>query len=256
MADKDLRERLWCGETLIGSIVSVASADVAEAMSLVGFDFLWIEAEHAPLSFTDVQMLIQAVGGQVPCLVRIPENAEVWFKKALDTGCDGLVVPQVKTADDARRAVRCAYYPPLGERSVGITRAQGYGATFSEYVETINDRLLLVLQVEHKTAVDNVEEISRVPGIGAILIGPFDLSGSLGLLGQTTHPEVESRIESVREACEKARIPLGIFAVDAPTASRYIDRGFRLITLATDMAFMQRGAEEALRAIRGRKGQI
>ncbi len=256
MVEGNLRERLGRGETLIGSIVSVSSSDVAEAMSLVGFDFLWIESEHSPLDFTDVQMLIQAVGGRVPCLVRIPENAEVWFKKALDTGCDGLVVPQVRTADEARRAVRWAYYPPLGERSVGITRAQGYGITFSEYVETINDRLLLVLQVEHKTAVDNVEEIVRVPGISAVLIGPFDLSGSLGLLGQTTHPEVESRIETVRAACEEAKVPLGIFAVDAPTARRYIERGFRLITCASDLTFMQRGAGEALRAIRGEKRRI
>ncbi len=251
MSQGNLRERLERGETLIGSIVSAASPDVAEAMALVGFDFLWIEAEHAPLGFTEVQMLIQAVGGRVPCLVRIPENAEVWFKKALDTGCDGLVVPQVRTADDAQRAVRSAYYPPLGERSVGITRAQGYGATFAEYVETINDRLLLVLQVEHKTAVDNVEEIVCVPGIGAILVGPLDLSGSLGLLGQTTHPEVETRTETVREACERAGVPLGIFAVDAPTARRYIERGFRLITLASDLTFMQRAAGEALKAARG-----
>jgi len=253
MRDGKLRERLGRGETVVGSIVSTASPDVAEAMALVGFDFLWIEAEHAPLGFTEVQTVIQAVGGRAPCLVRIPENAEVWFKKALDTGCDGLVVPQIRTADDARRAVRCAYYPPLGERSVGITRAQGYGATFLEYVESINDRLLLVLQVEHKTAVEHVEEIVRVPGIGAILIGPFDLSGSLGLLGRTTHPEVESRIETVRVACQTADVPLGIFAVDAPTAHRYIDRGFRLIALASDLTFLQRGAGEALRLVRGEK---
>jgi 2-keto-3-deoxy-L-rhamnonate aldolase RhmA len=200
---------------------------------------------------TDAQVLIQAIGDRCPSIVRIPENSEVWFKKALDTGCDGLVVPQVNTADEARRAVASAYYPPVGNRSVGITRAQGYGTTFGDYVETINDRLLLVLQIEHTQGVENVDEIIRVPGIGAILIGPFDLSGSLGLLGQTTHPEVESRIETVRSACEKAGIPIGIFAVDAATANRYIDMGFQLICLAADTTFMLRGASQALGDVRG-----
>ena len=251
MSETNLKERLLQGEPIIGSIVSVNAPDVAELMSLVGFDYLWIEAEHAPIGFGDAQTLIQAIGGRCPAIIRIPENAEVWFKKALDTGCDGLVVPQVKTADEARRAVAHAYYPPIGTRSVGITRAQGYGTTFADYVETINDRLLLVLQIEHVIGVENVDEIVRVPGIGAILIGPFDLSGSLGLLGQTTHPEVESRIETVRIACEKAGVPLGIFAIDAPTAKRYIDKGFGLILLAADTAFMYRAASEALHEVKG-----
>jgi 2-dehydro-3-deoxyglucarate aldolase/4-hydroxy-2-oxoheptanedioate aldolase len=253
MQPVNLRERLQSAEPIIGSIVSVDSPDVAEVMSLVGFDYLWIEAEHAPLGFAEVQTLIQAIGGRCPSLVRIPDNAEVWFKKALDTGCDGLVVPQVKTADEARRAVKCAYYPPLGARSVGITRAQGYGTTFTEYVETINDRLLLVLQIEHATGVENVDEIVAVPGIGAILVGPFDLSGSLGLLGQTTHPEVEERIEAVRAACERAGVPVGIFAVDAATARRYIDRGFKLVCLSSDTSFMHRAATSALRETRGER---
>ena len=250
MAEGRWWNQMQDGEPLIGSIVGVAAGDVAEVMSLVGFDYLWIEAEHAPMGFSEVQSLIQAVGGRCPTIVRIPENAEVWFKKALDTGCDGLVVPQVKTADEARCAVRNAFYPPRGERSVGITRAQGYGTSFDEYVETINERLLLVLQIEHVQGVGNVDEIVRVPGIGAILIGPFDLSGSLGLLGQTTHPEVEKHIETVRVACEKAGVPLGIFAVDAPTARRYIERGFRLIALAADTAFMAREASRALEEVR------
>jgi len=253
MSQTNLKERLLHGEPVIGSIVSANAPDVAELMSLVGFDYLWIEAEHAPIGLDDAQILIQAIGGRCPAIVRIPENAEVWFKKALDTGCDGLVVPQVKTADEARRAVASAYYPPVGTRSVGITRAQGYGTTFADYVETINDRLLLVLQIEHALGVENVDEIVSVPGIGAILIGPFDLSGSLGLLGQTTHPEVESRIEAVRVACERAGVPIGIFAVDAATAQRYIEKGFRLICLAADTTFMYRAASAALHEVKGGK---
>ena len=251
MSQPSLKEQLHRGDPVIGSIVSTNAPDAAEVMALVGFDYLWIEGEHSPMGFGDIQTLIQAIGGRCPAIVRIPENADVWFKKALDTGCDGLVVPQVNSADEARRAVASAFYPPLGTRSVGITRAQGYGTTFNEYVETINDRLLLVLQIEHVLGVENVDEIVSVPGIGALLVGPFDLSGSLGLLGQTTHPEVVARIETVRIACEKAGTPLGIFAVDASTAKRYIEQGFRLICLAADTTFMYRGASGALAEVKG-----
>lgn len=251
MTRTNLKERLLADETVIGSIVSVSSPDVAEVMALAGFDYLWIEGEHAPMGFGEIQTLIQAIGGRCASLVRIPENASVWFKKALDTGCDGIVVPQVNSADEARQAIDCALYPPEGRRSVGITRAHGYGSTFDEYVQTINDRLLIVLQVEHRDGVDRIDEIVQVPGIGAILIGPFDLSGSLGLLGQTTHPEVEARIKKVRAVCENAGVPLGIFAVDAATARRYIDAGFRLILLAADTTFMWRQATASLRESRG-----
>ena len=246
-----LRERLQQGETLIGSIISVSSPDIAEVMALAGFDYLWIEGEHAPMGFPEIQTLIQAIGARCPSLVRIPENRNVWFKKALDTGCDGVIVPQVNSAGEAQHAIECALYPPEGRRSVGITRAQDYGASFDEYVRTINQRLLVVLQVEHVDGVDRIEEIVRVPGIGAILIGPYDLSGSLGLLGQTTHPDVETRIERVRTACAKAGVPLGIFAIDAETANRYIEQGFQLILLAADTALLMRRAREELDKARG-----
>ncbi len=251
MSSFNLRARLHQGDLLVGSIISANAPDVAELMSLVGFDYLWIEGEHAPISMGDAQVLIQAIGGRCPAIVRIPENADVWIKKALDTGCDGLVVPQVKDAQEARRAVAAAYYPPLGSRSVGITRAQAYGTAFDEYVQTINDRLLLVLQIEHVTGVQNVDDIVHVPGIGAILVGPYDLSGSLGLLGQTDHPQVEAQIEAVRVACEHANIPVGIFAADVDTAKRYVDMGFHLICLAADTIFMFRAAFDAVSTLKG-----
>ena len=120
----NFKERLRKKETVIGSLITLGAAEVAEMMSLVGFDYLWIDIEHSPLDFTHAQRMIQAVGGRCPCIVRIPENREVWIKKALDMGCAGIVVPQVKTGEEARSAVRWSLYPPEGERSVGISRAQ------------------------------------------------------------------------------------------------------------------------------------
>jgi len=245
-----LKTRLKSGETLIGSLVTLASADVAEIMSLVGFDYLWIDTEHAPIDFVHSQMMIQAVGGRCPCIVRIPENNEVWIKKALDTGCDGIVVPQVKSAAEARKAIEHSLYPPLGRRSVGISRAHGYGISFQEYVRAANEKLTIVLQVEHITGVQAIESILEVPGIDAILIGPFDLSGSLGVLGQITDPQVQDAMEEVRRHCEKAGVPAGIFAVDAESARGFIAEGYNLIALSMDSFYLWQSAKRALNEVR------
>lgn len=245
------KDRLKNKETLIGPLVTIPSPDVAEMLSLVGFDYLWIEAEHAPTNFAQAQMMIQSVGGRRPCLVRIPENQEVWLKKALDIGCDGVVIPQVKTAEEARAVVEACLYPPAGRRSVGVGRAHGYGMTFQEYVSRVNDELVIILQVEHIEGVRNIDSIIAVPGIDAILVGPFDLSGSMNLLGQITHPEVQAAIEIVNKQCRAAGLPVGIFAVNAGAAKQAISQGFNLIALGMDAFFLWQGAKAALEEARG-----
>lgn len=246
----NFKTRLKNGDPLIGSLITLAATDVAEIMAHVGFDYLWLETEHAPSDFLQAQMLMQAVGGRCPCLVRIPENKEVWIKKALDIGCDGIVVPQVKSAAEARQAVEWSLYPPAGKRSVGISRAHTYGMAFQDYVSTINERLTIVLQVEHIDGVQNVASIVQVPGIDAILVGPFDLSGSLGLLGQITHPEVQAAIDEIKDHCEAANIPRGIFAVDAQAAKQALAKGFNLIALSMDSAYLWQAAKVALDDVR------
>lgn len=246
------KERLRNKETLIGPLVTIPTPDVAEMLALVGFDYLWIEAEHAPTNFAQAQMMIQAVGGRCPCVVRVPENKEVWLKKALDIGCDGIVIPQVKTAAEAREAVEACLYPPAGRRSVGVGRAHGYGMRFQEYVSRINEELVIIVQIEHIEGVRNLEAIAAVPGIDALLVGPFDLSGSMNLLGQITHPEVQAAIERVRAHCQAINIPAGIFAINAEAAKKAIGQGFNLLALGMDVFFLWQGAQAALEAARGK----
>jgi 2-dehydro-3-deoxyglucarate aldolase/4-hydroxy-2-oxoheptanedioate aldolase len=250
----NLKTQLRRGEPLIGSLVTIPSLDVAEIMARIGFDYLWIETEHAPMGFVDAQALIQAVGGRCPCLVRIPDKREVWVKKALDIGCDGIVVPQIRSAAEARQIVQWSLYPPDGQRSVGVSRAHGYGMTFGEYVDTVNDELVIVIQAEHVEAVENIESIAAVPGIDAVLIGPFDLSGSLGVLGETGHPQVLEAIERVRLGCQAAGVPLGIFAPDVAMAREYIEKGLSLIALSMDAFFLWQSAQAVLEEVRGRTG--
>ena len=241
-----LKERLRQGGPLVGSLVTVPSLDVAEIMARVGFDYLWIETEHAAMGFAQAQSLIQAVGGRCPCLVRIPDKEEVWVKKALDTGCDGIIVPQIRSAAEAEEIVAWSLYPPDGRRSVGVSRAHGYGMAFQDYVDEANEELVIVLQAEHREAVEDIPSIAAVDGVDAVLVGPFDLSGSLGVLGETGHPQVLEAIETIRRHCEAAGMPLGIFAADVPMARRYIEQGFTLVALGMDAFFLWQSALDAL----------
>ena len=129
--------------------------------------------------------MIQAVGGRCPCVVRTPWNDVVWIKRVLDTGCDGIVIPQIQTAAEAESAVRACRYPPAGIRGIGAARGQRYGMGLPDDVMSANAALTIVVQIEHIEAVKNVRDILAVPGIDAILIGPNDLSASMGLSGNT-----------------------------------------------------------------------
>jgi len=244
-------KKLGLCQPLVGTLVSLAVPEVAEMLSLVGFDWLWIDMEHAPLSLDHVQSQIQASSEKCSRLVRIPINDEVWIKRVLDLGPDGIIVPQVKSAEEAERAVRAAKYPPEGTRSAGIARAHEYGISFKSYVERANTDIAIVIQIEHAEAVKEVEAILRVNGVDAVIIGPYDLSGSYGKLGQVQDQEVQSAIETVKRACQKSGIPCGAFALQAETAKDYLARGFSLVAVGLDAHYLWSAAQKSLETVKG-----
>jgi 2-keto-3-deoxy-L-rhamnonate aldolase RhmA len=244
------KTRLKQREVLLGPIVTLGSTEVAEILSKVGFDWLWIEMEHAPTGLARVQEMIQATGGRVPCLVRAPWNDSVWIKRILDTGCDGIVIPQIRNAAEAREAVSSCKYPLEGTRSVGIARAQGYGMTLQDYIEHANDRLIVVLQAEHIDAAHNIDSILDVSGFDAVLIGPYDLSASMGIKGQTSHPDVQQAIRKIKGACADRQIPIGLFAVDTDVAKNQINSGCTLIALGVDAMYLWKSAKQAIGDLR------
>lgn len=246
----DFKTRLRQREILLGTLVTLGSTEVAEILSKVGFDWLWIEMEHAPTGLARVQQMIQATGSRVPCLVRAPWNDAIWIKRILDTGCDGIVIPQVRSAGEARTAIRACKYPPLGTRSVGIARAQGYGMDLQDYIEKADERLITVLQTEHIDAANQIESILDVPGFDAVLIGPYDLSASMGLTGQVNHPEVQRAIGKIKAACSAREVPIGIFAVDAESAKTQIASDCTLVALGLDAMYLWKAAKQAIRDVR------
>jgi len=249
MADS-FRARLRRGEPLIGMIVAIESPEATEVLAASGFDWLFIDGEHSPLSPAAVQRMLMAAG-QVPCAVRVPCNDEAFIKQALDGGAAGIIVPQVNSAEDAALAVRRAKYPPAGQRGVGTSRALGYGYGIAEYVARANDDTALIVQAEHILAVEAIEQIVAVPGIDAIFVGPFDLSLSMGLPGQVDHPAVVAAIERVREVTMRAGLPLGYFGVGPDNVRHWMTRGFSLMACGVDLMMLGARAREVVSSLRG-----
>jgi 2-keto-3-deoxy-L-rhamnonate aldolase RhmA len=244
------RQKLLGGETLIGTMITLPSPEMVEIMVDLGFDWLFIDCEHASFDSRVAQSLLQAAGDRCPCVIRVSCGQDVWIKKMLDIGAAGIIVPQVNSGEQASFAIQSCKYPPQGTRGVGLGRAHRYGARFREYLNQANDEVAVILQAEHIDAVRCIDEITSLPGIDAILIGPYDLSASLGKIGNVDDPEVVEAIGEVRDTCLKKGIPLGIFGVSPAAVEPYIAQGYRLITVGVDALFAQSAAADALAALR------
>ncbi len=245
------RDALQGSKPLIGTLLTVASAEVAEALALLGFDWIFIDLEHGSLSIKDAQTAIQAVANRSFTLVRVPDGTPENIKRVMDTGCSGIIVPMVSSEPYARKIVALAKYPPMGERSVGLGRAQGYGLRFAEYLASANEQTSVVVQIEHRDAIASVDQIAAVPGIDVLFVGPYDLSNSMGLVGQVSHPDVVAAIDKVRAACGKTNLAMGIYCSNAEQARNEIKAGVRMVAVGTDIMHMANSARSTLEAVRG-----
>lgn len=241
------KQRLQQGKPLVGTLLTVDSCEVAELLTLCGFEWLFIDMEHSPLlDPRSVQHVVQAIQGRAYAVVRVPENSDVWIKRSLDSGCDGIIVPHVNNASDASRAVAAAKYPPQGHRSVGIARAHGYGASFGSYIKSANDEIAVVAQIEHVDAVTNMSDIAAIEGIDAAFVGPYDLSGSLGVLGDVKSNSVQDMIGQVREICIDRKLPYGIFTAAVDQALTEIKLGCTLMAVSSDLGHLFKSARKAV----------
>ena len=223
---------------------------MAELLSLIGFDWLFVDMEHTSLGVKDVQRILQAVGKEFPCLVRVPSMDEAWIKKVLESGPAGIIVPHVNTPEEVEKILRWSKYPPDGTRSVGISRAQAYGLNLQDYMSTANQALVVLPQVEHIDAVHNLSSYVKVSGLSAVFVGPYDLSGSVGKLGKVNDPEVKGLIQNVQAICSGEGIVTGIFGTDAEAVKSYIDMGYSLIAVGTDTSYLSKSVQDTLLSLR------
>ncbi|MDA4114820.1 MAG: aldolase/citrate lyase family protein [Thaumarchaeota archaeon] len=237
-----LKRMLKQGKLAIGTELTIAHPDIAEAIGRLGYDWVMIDTEHAPLDPGMVQNLLQAMSASksVP-IARVTWNNMVLIKRLLDIGMYGIIVPWVNTGEEATMAVRSMRYPPLGVRGYGPRRA---AMGDPDYVRTANRELFLGVQIETQRAVDNIDEILSVEGVDAALIGPADLSLSMGILGQFDDGRFVGALEKVIESCRAHGVTPGMLGTD--DVGKRARQGFRMFCRRNDISHIREGAEQSL----------
>jgi len=233
----NLKERLKKRELTIGSWITIGHTAVAEIMAKAGYDWLTVDMEHSAITIDIAQDLIRVIElcGVVP-LVRVGENDPNLIKRVMDAGAHGVIVPMVNSKEDAEKAVASVQYPPIGFRGVGLARAQGYGTDFEGYKKWNEKESIIIVQIEHIKAVENLEAILSVPGVDGFIIGPYDLSGSLGVPGQFDHPEMLKALNRVKDVSEKMNALSG-FHVISPEVEAFQEKvrdGYKFVAHSLD----------------------
>jgi 2-dehydro-3-deoxyglucarate aldolase len=249
----DLKAKLRNRELTIGSWLTIGHTAVAEIMAKVGFDWLTIDMEHSAITIAEAQKMVQVISlCDCPALIRVGENNANTIKRAMDTGAHGVIVPMVNSREEAVAAVRAVKYPPVGTRGVGLGRAQGYGLSFAEYRDWVNRESIVIVQIEHVNAVNNIEEILGVDGVDGFIVGPYDLSGSIGRPGQFDDPQMKDMTAKILETAQKLKKPAG-FHLIPPEREKLlakIDEGFCFIAFCLDTLLLGRLTGDIVREVK------
>jgi 2-keto-3-deoxy-L-rhamnonate aldolase RhmA len=240
MKKSSLKTKLKSKELTIGSWISFGFTQTCEIMGNAGFDWLVIDMEHTAIDYHQCLNLIQIIerNGVTP-LVRVGANNPLLIKRAMDAGAYGVIVPMVNTAEDAQKAIDALYYPPKGNRGVGLSRAQNYGVGFEAYKEWADRETIFIPQIEHIDGVKNLEDILALDKVDGFIIGPYDLSGSLGVPGEWDHPSVIKALDKVKKVLYDNEKPGGYHVVHSnhDELEQRIAQGYRFIAYGDDMVF-------------------
>ncbi|HIW00802.1 MAG TPA: 2,4-dihydroxyhept-2-ene-1,7-dioic acid aldolase [Candidatus Desulfovibrio intestinipullorum] len=250
----DIRALLAQDKATVGTWLQLPDADVAELMARAGYDWVAVDMEHGSFGRTCLPDIFRAIecGGAVP-FARLPEASKTAIKAALEAGAQGLIFPMIESREQLDRAIGWSIYPgldtwagakPAEYRGVGYCRANVFGKEFDAYLAVAGD-IFLVAQIEHIRAVENLESILSHPRLDAIMVGPYDLSGSMGLTGQFDHPKFREVMQQIAEICERchARMGLHIVQPDPEALDREITNGARFIAYGIDTVFLWKSAE-------------
>ena len=252
------KRRLKAGEFIHGGHVFLPNPAMAEAMACFGYEYLWIDAEHGAYDKNDILAHITAVNGAgAGAFVRVTANDPTIIKSVLEMGPNGIIAPMVCSAAEAAAFVSACTYPPKGSRGFGPRRAIRYGTiSNAEYLATIDDSLVKIAQIEHREAVENIDSILEVPGIDSVVVGPFDLSGSLGILGQILHPDMQAACRRIVERCKAHKIPCGpsLGMGNQEVLKFWMDQKPDFVFCGDDLGFVKMGAEAAIARVREMRG--
>lgn len=244
----NLKQALQERKLTVGSWIQTGSPVAAEILAATGYDWLAVDCEHSEIGLEMMASVFRAADAyDIATLVRVRENDTLAIRQALDMGAKGVIVPLVNNAEQARKAVAAAKYPPEGIRGFGYCRMNEWGRNFDEYAANANKEIAVIVMIESKEAVENIHEILSVPGVDGVFIGPYDMSSTYGLTGQTEHPIVLDACRKVGEACAEHNVSAGWHIV-LPTEEKLNtarDFGFTFLALGVDIVFLRSGSDEA-----------
>jgi len=244
----NLKEKLKSGLPVVGTWLTLPVPAVSEIVSKAGFDWASIDMEHSCLSLAQCQELIRTLDlcGTSP-LVRLSSNDAIQIKRIMDAGAHGVIVPMVNTLEDVKKAHQAMHYPPVGNRGVGLARAQKYGADFKGYWEWQKNNSLLIVQIEHKNALENLDEIFASQLMDAYMIGPYDLSASLGVPGEFDHPKVTEALELIEKKANQHKITKGVHIVEMDPAllEKNLRAGYKFIAYGVDFRVLEKNFRQA-----------
>lgn len=255
VSTNNLKEKLKNQKYTIGSWLTIGNTAVTEIMARAGFDWLVVDMEHSAITLNIAQEMIRVIElCGVSSLVRVGHNQPNLIKRVMDCGAQGVIVPMVNSKEEAEQAVASAKYPPLGYRGVGLARAQDYGQNFARYQQWNQEQSVVIVQVEHIEAVNNLEAILSVNGVDGFIVGPYDLSGSLGVPGQFDHPDVLDALARIKKISEQKNTLAG-FHVIQPDVDKLMskkEQGYRFLALSLDTIFLGNNCREALHTAKNR----
>ena len=248
-----MRDKLRAGQIVLGAGITLSDPTVTEALA-PSVDFVWIDLEHNPITIEAMLgHLIAARAGGCPSIVRIPSNDVSWIKRVLDSGAEGIILPRAYSVKEVAAFVSACRYPPQGTRGFGPRRPMQYGRLEEQaYLEQANRELFVAAQVETKELVAELDEVLKIEGLDSLVLGPQDLSGSMGRLGETTHPEVVKAMKTVGAKSKAAGKFLGSgLGADPEFAKVLIDCGVQWMQAGNDFEYMIRACEQTFGTIRG-----
>jgi 2-keto-3-deoxy-L-rhamnonate aldolase RhmA len=251
------REHLKAGRVCLGTVITLTDPIVTDAMA-AALDFIWIDLEHSAMSPEAMRgHLLAARARNVAALVRVPASGTAFIKPVLDSGAEGIIVPQVANAAEVRQVVDDCRYPPQGRRGYGARIPADYGRERgAAYAARANRDIFVAVMVESVEALDDLDNIVAVPGLDSVVIGPMDLSASLGVLGDMKHPRVMAAMDTIITKTRAAGLSVGAgLGFDPDVVVDMIQRGVQWMHVAGDYQYLVKGIEQATSAIRGRIGE-
>lgn len=244
---KRLRDQLRRRERLFGGWVSYAHPSITETFARAGFDFMAIDMEHSTISLAEAQRIIAASQSEnVPCLPRPVSHSNDYIKPLLESGADGILIQMVNTPAELETLIGHVKYPPIGHRSYGVNRAHMYGFDFDEYITSWNETSSFMIQVESVEAVNNIEKLVNHEEVDGVMVGPYDISGSLGVPGQTSHPKVIEASRTVIAACKRYGKSCGTQVSEATPdgVKSLFDLGYTYAILGSDLFVLWKWASQ------------